>query len=66
MEENLFSLEQFKMKQEKDQTLHLMKAKKLEMYEPNFKEFVKFCDQHFLPLDFDSLELYLHESITKE
>ena len=66
MEENLFSLQQFKMKQEKDQTLHQMKAKKLEMYEPNFKPFATFCDQHFLPLDFDSLELYLHESITKE
>jgi integrase/recombinase XerC len=66
MEETLFSLHQFKMKQEKDETLHLMKVKKLEMYGPDFKAFEKFCELHLLSLDFDSLELYLHESIVKE
>lgn len=36
------------------------------MYKPDFKAFAKFCDQNLLPLDFDSLELYLHELIVKK
>lgn len=66
MEETLFSLQQYKMKQEKEETLQQMKTKKLVMYKPDFKAFAKFCDGNFLPLDFDSLELYLHEAIVKE
>jgi integrase/recombinase XerC len=34
------------------------------MYAPDFKQFEVFCERHLLPIDFDSLELYLHESIT--
>lgn len=66
MEETLFSLQQYKMKQQKDESIQAMHQKKLEMYKPDFQQFVRFCEQHILPKDFDSLELYLHELITKQ
>ena len=66
MEENLFSLNQFKMTQEKEKTIQSVKDKKLRMYESNFRNFAKFCEDFYLPVDFDSLELYLHESITQQ
>lgn len=66
LEENLFSLQQFKMKQQKDETLRSMKVKKLEMYKSDFKLFQTFCERNFLRLDFDSLEIYLHELITQQ
>ena len=64
MEENLFSLQQFKISQETEKSIQHVKNRKVEMYAPDFKQFEIFCERHLLPFDFDSLELYLHESIT--
>ena len=64
MEENLFSLQQFKISQETEKSIQHVKNRKVEMYAPDFKQFEIFCERHLLPIDFDSLELYLHESIT--
>ncbi|PZX02902.1 integrase/recombinase XerC [Psychrobacillus insolitus] len=64
MEENLFSLQQFKISQETEKSIQHVKNRKVEMYAPDFKQFEVFCERHLLPIDFDSLELYLHESIT--
>ena len=64
MEENLFSLQQFKISQETEKSIQHVKNRKVEMYAPDFKQFEFFCERHLLAFDFDSLELYLHESIT--
>lgn len=66
MEDNLFSLQQFKMKQSKDEALRSIKVKKLDMYRPDFQQFQLFCERHILPLDFESVEIYLHELITQQ
>lgn len=66
MEETVFSLKQYEMKQQKDETIRAMKMKKLDMYQSDFGLFKKFCEKHFLVKDFDSLELYLHELITQQ
>lgn len=66
MEETVFSLQQYKMKQQKDETIRAMKMKKLDMYQSDFNLFQNFCEKHFLRKDFDSLELYLHELITQQ
>lgn len=66
MEENLFSLNRFKMTQEAEKTIQSVKDKKLRMYASNFRSFAKFCEDFYLPVDFDALELYLHESITQQ
>lgn len=66
MEETLFSLQQYKMQQQKDETIQAMKKKKLDMYKPDFNIFHGFCEKNFLAVNFDSLELYLHELITQQ
>lgn len=66
MENTVFSLQQYKMKQQKDETIRAMKMKKLDMYQSDFGLFKKFCEKYFLGKDFDSLELYLHELITQQ
>lgn len=64
MEENLFSLNQYRISQETEQSIQQVKNKRLEMYQPDFKQFETFCNKHVLPINFDSLELYLHDLIT--
>lgn len=66
MEDTLFSLQQYKMQQQKDETLQAIQQEKLHRYQSDFKLFQAFCDQHVLPKNFDSLELYLHESVTQQ
>ena len=64
MEENLFSLNQYRIIQETEKSIEQVKNKKLDMYQPDFKQFEIFCERNLLPIDFDSLELYLHDLIT--
>lgn len=64
MEENLFSLHQFRMSQETEQSIQQVKNKRLEMYQSDFQQFKVFCDKNLLPINFDSLELFLHDLIT--
>lgn len=66
MEETLFSLQQYKMTKQKDETLQKIQQQKLDSYQSDFKQFKKFCVQHLLKLDFESLELYLHHLITHQ
>ena len=66
MEETLFSLQQYKMIKQKDETLQKIQQQKLEQYQSDFKLFQAFCEDHFLTLDFDALELYLHHLITEQ
>ncbi|MEB7773535.1 tyrosine-type recombinase/integrase [Kurthia gibsonii] len=66
MEETLFSLQQYKMTKQKDETLQKIQQQKLARYQSDFKQFQAFCDEHLLKLDFDSLELYLHHLITQQ
>lgn len=61
MEEKFFSLNQYRIRQETKKSL---KNKRLEMYQPDFKQFEMFCDINLLPINFNSLELYLHDLIT--
>ncbi|RUS49872.1 hypothetical protein QI30_19680, partial [Kurthia sp. 3B1D] len=65
MEETLFSLQQYKMTKQKDETLQKIQQQKLMQYQSDFKQFQAFCDEHLLKLDFESLELYLHHLITQ-
>ncbi len=39
MEENLFSLQQFKISQETEKSIQHVKNRKVEMYAPDFKQF---------------------------
>lgn len=64
MEENLFSLNQYRISQETEKSIQQVKNKKLEMYQPDYKQFETFCDKNLLPINFDSLEFYLHDLIT--
>lgn len=64
MEENLFSLNQYRIIQETEKSIQQVKNKRLEMYQPDFKQFETFCERNLLTPDFDSLELYLHDLIT--
>ncbi|HWJ77121.1 MAG TPA: tyrosine-type recombinase/integrase, partial [Niallia sp.] len=64
MEDNLFSLNQYRIIQETEKSIEQVKNKKLDMYQSDFKQFEIFCERNLLPLDFDSLELYLHNLIT--
>lgn len=66
MEDNLFALQQFKMTKEKNETINRIKQKKLEKYASDFRLFKQFCEEHLLLINFDSVLLYLHESITKQ
>lgn len=66
LEETLFSLQQFKMKQQKDATLREMEMEKLAMYQSDFRLFQDFCEQYFLPLDFEALEVFLYDLITEQ
>lgn len=66
MEETLFSLQQYKMTKQKDETLQKIQQQKLVQYQSDFKQFHAFCDEHLLKLDFESLELYLHHLITQQ
>ena len=66
MEETLFSLQQYKMTKQKDETLQKIQKQKLAQYQSDFKQFRAFCDEHLLKLDFESLELYLHHLITQQ
>lgn len=65
MGETLFSLQKYKVKQQKDETIESIRKKKLDMYHPDYKLFKQFCEKHFLLKNFDSLELYLHELVTQ-
>ncbi|MFJ8238057.1 tyrosine-type recombinase/integrase [Ureibacillus sp. NPDC094379] len=64
MEENLFSLNQYRIIQETEKSIQQVKNKRLDMYQPDFKQFETFCERNLLSPDFDSLELYLHDLIT--
>lgn len=66
MEETLFSLQQYKMIKEKDETIRQVQQQKLVQYEPDFKQFKSFSEAHGLPLTFETLELYLHQLITQQ
>lgn len=66
MEETLFSLQQYKMTKQKDETLQKIQQQKLDQYQSDFKQFQTFCDEYLLKLDFESLELYLHYLITQQ
>lgn len=66
MGEILFSLQQYKMTKQKDETLKKIQKEKLARYQPDFKLFKAFCDEHLLSMDFNTLELYLHELITQQ
>lgn len=62
----MVSVNQFKTAQNVEKKIQSVKDKKLHMYEVNFRPFKKFCEENFLLVDFDSLEQYLHESITQQ
>ena len=63
MEENLFSLQQFKISQETEKSIQHVKNRKVEMYAPDFKKFEVFCEQHLLPLILISLSsIYMNPS----
>ena len=66
MEETLFSLQQYKMIKEKDETIRQVQQQKLAQYEPDFKQFKSFSEAHGLPLTFETFELYLHQLITQQ
>ncbi|MGG2114175.1 hypothetical protein ABFY60_27785 [Lysinibacillus pakistanensis] len=51
MEETLFSLQQYKMTKQKDETLQKIQKQKLAQYQSDFKQFRVFCDEHLLKLD---------------
>jgi integrase/recombinase XerC len=64
VEENLFSLNQYRISQETEKSIQQVKNKRLKMYQPDFRQFEIFCDKNLLPINFDSLEFYLHDLIT--
>lgn len=64
MEEKLLSFGNYKLNIEKEETLKGIKIAKADIYKPDFKLFKKFCGMNHLPLDFNSLSIYLHQSIT--
>lgn len=66
MEETLFSLQQYKMTKQKDETLQKIRQEKLNRYQSDFDLFQAFCEEHLLSKDFDALELYLHNLITQQ
>lgn len=66
MEETLFSLQQYKMIKEKDETIRQVQQQKLAQYKPDFKQFQAFSEAYGLPLTFETLELYLHQLITQQ
>lgn len=39
---------------------------KQKMYQPDFDQFVRFCEEEGRALDFDALEKYLHHSVTEQ
>ncbi|SOC21750.1 integrase/recombinase XerC [Ureibacillus xyleni] len=64
MENNVYSIQRFKISSETEYSIRKVKNRKGKMYEPDFKLFAKFCEENQLPIDFDSMEYYLHQSIT--
>lgn len=66
MEETLFSLQQYKMTKQKDETLQKIRQQKLKRYQSDFNLFQAFCDEHLLSKNFEALELYLHDLITQQ
>lgn len=64
MENNIYSLRRFNISFETEQSIRKLKMRKKKMYAPDFKLFMQFCEINELPTDFESMEYYLHQSIT--
>ncbi len=65
MEEKVLSFGNYKLNAEKDETIKSIKIKKADVYKPDFQLFERFCSKHYLGVDFESLIVYLHDSVTK-
>lgn len=64
MENNIYSLRRFNISSETEQSIRKLKMRKEQMYASDFKLFMRFCETNELPIDFESMEYYLHQSIT--
>ncbi|MER2007037.1 MAG: site-specific integrase [Psychrobacillus sp.] len=63
MGENVLSFGNYKLNEEKEETLKGIRIAKADIYKSDFKLFEKFCGLNYLPLDFNSLSIYLHQSV---
>ena len=63
---NVLSFQRFRISSETEQSIQKVRIRKKEMYEPDFRQFERFCYQKGLEVDFSSMEYYLHYSITRD
>lgn len=66
MKNNIYSLRRFNISSETEQSIRKLKMRKEKMYASDFKLFMRFCETNELPIDFESMEYYLHQSITDQ
>lgn len=66
MEENIIHIHPSLLHKQAEADLQKIQQKRKERYKYDMKHFVKFCDDHQLQQNFDSLKLYLHYSITTQ
>lgn len=52
--------------QKVDASIEAVLEQKKKMYQPDFDQFVRFCEEEGRALDFDALEKYLHNSVTEQ
>lgn len=64
MKNNVYSLKSFKISSDTERSIQKVKIRKEKMYAPDFKLFSQFCKENQLEINFESMEYYLHQSIT--
>nr|WP_197494702.1 site-specific integrase [Solibacillus silvestris] len=62
--DSVIPLNKFKTDFEVEESITQVMQRKKDMYYPDYKKFVSFCESEYRKLDFDSLEKYLHKLIT--
>lgn len=64
MEENIVRLHPTLLQKKAADDVQKMQDKRRDRYKYDIKHFIAFCDEQFLPQNYNSLKLYLHHSLT--
>lgn len=61
---SIIRLDKLRTDFEVEESIAQVMQRKKDMYYPDYKKFVHFCESEYRTLDFDSMEKYLHKLIT--
>lgn len=64
--ENIIPLNNIKTDKKLEATIQSVLQHKIDMYQPDFSKFLRFCQEEYREPDFDAMEKYLHNSIVDQ